>query len=77
MHKPIGIVLLLSSMFFLISCDNSEAIESTNENTLPQYDLVKVDSIGIEIGDSNYVFGTIIDATYLIDGRIALLLNDP
>lgn len=73
MHKPIGIVLLLSSMFFLISCDNSEALESTNENTHPQYDLVKVDSIGIEFGDSNYVFGTIIDAAYLIDGRIALL----
>jgi len=40
---------------------------------LPEYDLVKVDSIGVELGDSNYVFGAVIDAVVLTDGRIALL----
>lgn len=73
MHKSIGLTLLLSSLIVFIGCGGSETIESANDNTQSQYDLVIVDSIGIEIGDSNYVFGTIIDATYLIDGRIALL----
>lgn len=40
---------------------------------VPVYDLVKVDSIGVELGDSNYVFGAVIDAVVLTDGRIALL----
>ncbi len=73
MHKAIGLTLLLSSLIIFIGCGRTEIIEAANDSTQFQYDLVKVDSIGIEIGDSNYVFGTIIDATYLIDGRIALL----
>ncbi len=36
-------------------------------------DLVVVDSIGIELGDSNYVFGAILDGCFLSDGRIALV----
>lgn len=49
--------------------------EQTNllESEYEGYDLVKADSIGVELGDSNYVFGAIIDAAYLNDGRIALL----
>ncbi|MCD4709083.1 MAG: 6-bladed beta-propeller, partial [Candidatus Sabulitectum sp.] len=73
MHKPIGLTSLMSFMIFLIGCSESNTIESTNENIQPQYDLVKADSIGIELGDSNYVFGAIIDAVYLVDGRIAIL----
>ncbi len=56
-----------------MGCGGSERTGSANVNSQAQYDLVKVDSIGIELGDSNYVFGAIIDATYLVDGRIALL----
>lgn len=73
MQKPIGFALLLCSLTISISCGEAETIEPTNENPQPQYDLIKVDSIGIELGDSNYVFGAIIDASYLVDGRIALL----
>ena len=31
------------------------------------------DTIGVEMGDPNYVFGAIVDATFLPDGRIAVL----
>ncbi len=73
MNKPIGCALLLSSLFMLISCGGSDSTETSNDSPQPQYDLIKVDSIGIELGDSNYVFGAVIDAIYLADGRIALL----
>ena len=73
MQKTIGLALFLSILSIFISCGEPETIESANESTQHQYDLIKVDSIGIELGDSNYVFGAIIDATYLVDGRIALL----
>jgi hypothetical protein len=52
------------------STDNYPVEVTENQS---EYDLIRVDSIGIDIGDSNYVFGMIVDATYLTDGRIALL----
>lgn len=75
MRTAIGAVSLLLMFTVMIGCSESDSprnIDSVaNPHTL--YNLVKSDSIGIEIGDSNYVFGTIIDATYLTDGRIAVL----
>ncbi|MBN1433838.1 6-bladed beta-propeller [Candidatus Fermentibacterales bacterium] len=43
--------------------------------SMPEPDrlLVPVDTIGIEIGDSNYVFGQIAAADFLPDGRIGIL----
>ena len=41
------------------------------------YELVIADTIGIEMGDSNYVFGTIIDAAYLPDGALYQNREDP
>ncbi|MCK4504824.1 MAG: 6-bladed beta-propeller [Candidatus Aegiribacteria sp.] len=75
MKRSIESASLISILALLIGCTESNpAQEEVGSNThQPQYDLMKVDSIGIELGDSNYVFGTIIDATYLIDRRIALL----
>ncbi len=73
MRKPIVFALFLSSITISFSCGETETTEYANENAQPLYDLIKADSIGFEFGDSNYVFGAIIDATYLIDGRIALL----
>lgn len=73
MYRSIQLALV---MFFLIAfsgCNETGSEEVSNDNTQPRYDLVKVDSIGIELGDSNYVFGAILDAVYLTDGRIALL----
>ncbi len=71
--ETIVFALFLSSITISFSCGETETTEYANENAQPLYDLIKADSIGFEFGDSNYVFGAIIDATYLIDGRIALL----
>ncbi len=75
MKKVIETSFLLPLLFFLFSCaeSDSDPSEVGIHNSQPRYDLIKADSIGIELCDSNYVFGTIIDATFLIDGRIALL----
>lgn len=74
MRKLIGITFL-SALALSVGCDESGTDTSMVEDSggQPEYDLIKLDSIGIDIGDSNYVFGMIVDATYLIDGRIALL----
>ena len=68
-------IAFLSALALLACCDESGTDTSLVEDSYSQteYDLIKTDSIGIDIGDSNYVFGMIVDATYLIDGRIALL----
>ena len=75
MKRYIESANLISILALLIGCTESNPTpEEVGSNThQPRYDLIKVDSIGIELGDSNYVFGTIIDATYLNDNRIALL----
>lgn len=73
MRKLIA-VLFLSVLALLIACDSGTDTDPAQVAAgQHEYDLIKVDSIGIDIGDSNYVFGMIVDATYLTDGRIALL----
>lgn len=68
-QAPLLIIIILTT-----GCGES-GIEPNTENGSgqPDYDFISVDSIGIEMGDSNYVFGTIIDAAFLPDGRIVLL----
>ncbi len=62
-------------LLLITGCSESELTErSQNEgDNSTRITLTKVDSIGIEIGDSNYVFGNILDADFLPDGRIVLL----
>lgn len=64
--------VLFTCIVLTLACSSEEnaSIESVE---MINYELVIADTIGIEMGDSDYVFGTIIDATYLPDGRIALL----
>jgi hypothetical protein len=75
MKRLIAIAIILSALAMMTGCGGSDTDTGSAENSgsQPEYDLVKVDSIGIDIGDSNYMFGMIIDVTYLVDGRIALL----
>ncbi|MCD4700870.1 MAG: 6-bladed beta-propeller [Candidatus Aegiribacteria sp.] len=56
-----------------LSCGEKtdEIMEENRE--VSSIELVIADTIGIEIGDSNYVFGAIIDAAFMPDGRIVLL----
>lgn len=69
--------LLCTNLFFLIGCQGPESEPvGTNDNpetAVAGFTITKVDSIGVELGDSNCVFGTIIDAGFLPDGRIVLL----
>ncbi len=55
------------------TADNSTAEDGAY--VLPDADeyLTVTDSIGIELGDSNFVFGTIIGAEFTRDGNIAIL----
>lgn len=63
---------LLACLVLQAGCGDVSPADGSSGGT-PEYDLVKVDSIGVELGDSNYVFGAVIDAVVLTDGRIALL----
>jgi len=71
MYRVIASFMLAACV--VTGCGKPDATLPSDESTQPQYDLIKTDSIGAEMGDTNYVFGAIIDATYLADGRIALL----
>ncbi len=78
MRSPSILIFLLINLIPLFSgCSKTEAeLTKTNENpesTFVGFTLTKVDSIGIELGDSNYVFGNIVDADFLPDGRIVLV----
>jgi len=68
------IALCASIFLFLASCGNPIPDESDNGgDQFPGYTLEVVDSIGIEIGDSAFVFGAIADVEILPDGNIAVL----
>lgn len=59
----------------LSGCWSDSSSHADNGDTSDEIglSLTVVDSIGIEMGDSNYVFGAIVDAEYFKDGRFALL----
>jgi hypothetical protein len=75
MRSAVEAAGLIWMIMAILGCAESGSPQNDSAITDPQtrYDLVKTDSIGIDMGDSNYVFGTIIDATCLTDGRIAIL----
>ncbi len=65
--------LMAASLLLTASCGESEQPAETVENPLTEYTLTVTDSIGIELGDSAYVFGAIADAEMLPDGNIIVL----
>ncbi|MBD3278221.1 MAG: 6-bladed beta-propeller [Candidatus Aegiribacteria sp.] len=75
--KPLSIMLvLLIQCAYLCGCSEPSHVlddSTSNRSDHPVLVLSKVDSIGVELGDSNYVFGNILDAAFLPDGRILLL----
>ncbi len=64
--------VLFTCIVLALAC-STEDNASIQSSEMIEYELVIADTIGIEMGDSDYVFGTIIDAAYLPDGRIVLL----
>ena len=72
MRKIISILTLL-----LVACSSQEeqtgeAPEAVNTGT-PHYTITAVDTIGIEMGDSNYVFGQTDAAVFTATGEILVL----
>lgn len=64
------------SMFVLVlACGGNQSGESgtAGSDTVPEYTLAITDSIGIESGDSAYVFGAIADVRILSDGNLIVL----
>jgi len=76
LHRIILRIFLFLSLL-IYGCSESESdsyvADSNCSERHPEFVLTKTDSIGIELGDSNYVFGNIIDADFMPDGRIVLL----
>lgn len=69
-------IVLSAAMFLLIASCGSGGQEVTDlhqQVELPQLNLVLLDSIGVELGDSCYVFGSIEGLGYTPDGNIAVL----
>jgi len=64
--------VLLTCIVLALACSSED--KASNESVeMINYELGAADTIGIEMGDPDYVFGAIIDAAYLPDGRIVLL----
>ncbi len=61
--------------FLLLACDGdqNEITDTIGTTSIPQYTLAVTDSIGIEMGDSAYVFGSVMDTEILPDGNIMVL----
>lgn len=68
---PVSLFLIIA-----IGCgDPSDSAPAISEDgdSVPRHDLVITDSIGVELGDSNYVFGSIEAVTHTADGNILVL----
>ena len=74
MKYPFSFVLLLFLVSLLASCgvgQTDTAEPAAEPGTVRE--LVFLDSIGVELGDSNYVFGSIEGSSHAVDGNILIL----
>lgn len=60
-------------LFAILSCGTQGDLQEPVQDNSTSITLEIVDSIGVELGDSAYVFGAIEDAVILQDGRIMVL----
>ncbi len=79
--KTLTTLITLLSLLAFAGCGSSDnqtdsqtARETQGTEGLPVIDqwLIITDSIGVELGDSNFVFGQIVSAQFLPDGNIAI-----
>ncbi len=68
-------ILLGLSLCLIIACSDSPPLqEQLDEPITDQHHyLIPIDSIGVEVGDSNYVFGDVWGSCITADGEIAVL----
>jgi hypothetical protein len=62
-----------AALALLVACGGGAPAEVEWAAGAPHLTVTVVDSIGMEIGDSNYVFGQIVAAANLPDGSIAVM----
>jgi hypothetical protein len=64
----------ISVLLMAVSCgsDSPEQAQDVSDE-IPTTTLVMLDSIGVELGDSCYIFGSIEGLGYTPDGNIAVL----
>lgn len=67
------IIFACVTLFIFLSCGGEELPISSPLPDVPTAELVFTDSIGVEMGDSTYMFGSIKSLTYASDGSIVLL----
>lgn len=65
--------VVLAAFLFLSCSSSEESAEPVPDAEQPGPAYQTVTEIGVELGDSNYVFGAIEDVAFLADGRIAVL----
>lgn len=70
-------IVIAATLLLFAGCGSSDEAEvSVSENESPELNvrtLVTVDSIGVELGDSNYVFGSIEAVSHTTEGNILIL----
>ncbi len=66
-------IYVLLVLIVFLSCGGEDQPVSIPEPDVPTGELVFVDSIGVEMGDSTYMFGSIEGLSYSSDGSIVLL----
>ncbi len=65
--------VVFALFFALLAVSGCTGEEADLTNSAPAVMLVPVDSVGIEIGDEDYVFGVISAVDFLQDGRLLIL----
>ncbi len=69
-------VLASVPVMIMYGCGEPHAATETDSdpvNSIPHHDLIIADSIGVELGDSNYVFGSIEAVSHAENGNILVL----
>ncbi len=74
MKSGIERIAMLSAIL-LMACGSDELSTSESSTSVPVVSISVIDSIGIEMGDSNYVFGSIAGIGLAPDGNIVVLDN--
>ena len=70
MNTSIGILVTISIILMLTGCGPDETPPELPEI---EYKLVIIDSIGVEIGDTNYMFAWSVNPTHSPDGDILVV----
>lgn len=72
-------LMICVSVFLVLAaaaCGNGQpepAIDEPDEDTETALEILFIDSIGVELGDSNYVLGSIESSSHSVDGNILIL----